>query len=251
VRSRKPANLATDGGELAEDGGDLARSPAGPPAEGGLLSALPADRATDGGIPSTDPAIPAMLGGSPAELPARAPLLPLSPPSGTATMPLPLPVLLARSRLHLRFNQQQLAEFTRSSLRSVQRWETGVSSPSHPQVHLVADAVRPLDPQIAAALDAFAPRPPPPPAAVVAPLPPPTPPPPPVVAIAPHVLVDSVVCAAAEAIAVSPQAMRPAVLAAFTRAGEAGLTFEAVLGVLAPARTEEKGAKGKGAAKGG
>jgi transcriptional regulator with XRE-family HTH domain len=165
-------------------------------------------------------------------------------------MPLPLPVLLSRARLHLRFNQQDLAKFMKSSLRSVQRWETGGSSPAHSQVHLVADAVRSLDPQIAAGLDAYAPRPAPPLVAVAAPLAPPPVTVPPTPAIPPHVLVDSVVCAAAEAMAVSPQAIRPAVLAAFTRASEAGLTFEAVLGVLAPTRTEEKGARGKGGTKG-
>jgi len=48
------------------------------------------------------------------------------------------------------------------------------------------------------------------------------------------VLVDSVVCAAAEAMSLSPQAIRPAVLAAFARARDAGLSLDAVVDVLAP-----------------
>jgi hypothetical protein len=43
----------------------------------------------------------------------------------------------------------------------------------------------------------------------------------------PH-LVDTVVCAAAEALGVPPPAVRPALLAAFQRAREVGLTTEDV-----------------------
>ncbi|MDP9001553.1 MAG: hypothetical protein M3O46_15745, partial [Myxococcota bacterium] len=39
-------------------------------------------------------------------------------------------------------------------------------------------------------------------------------------------LIDAVVCAAAEALDVSPRAVRPALLAAFARASELGLTLE-------------------------
>jgi hypothetical protein len=49
------------------------------------------------------------------------------------------------------------------------------------------------------------------------------------------VLVDAVVCVAAEAMALSPQAVRPAVLAAFTRARDVGISAEAVVAALAPA----------------
>jgi hypothetical protein len=56
------------------------------------------------------------------------------------------------------------------------------------------------------------------------------------------VLVDSVVCAAAEAMSLVPQAIRPAVLAAFTRARDARLTPDAVVAVLAPPAARKKGA---------
>jgi hypothetical protein len=41
-------------------------------------------------------------------------------------------------------------------------------------------------------------------------------------------LVDSIVCAAAEAIAVAPQSIRPALLAAFERAASVSLTVDEV-----------------------
>jgi hypothetical protein len=48
------------------------------------------------------------------------------------------------------------------------------------------------------------------------------------------VLLDSVVCAAAEAMSMAPQALRPALLAAFVRAKEAGMTVEGVIAGLTP-----------------
>jgi hypothetical protein len=46
-------------------------------------------------------------------------------------------------------------------------------------------------------------------------------------------VVDSIVCAAAEAVDLSPGAIRPALVAAFARARELGLGVEAVEGALA------------------
>jgi len=129
------------------------------------------------------------------------------------------------------------------------------------------DAVRPKNADLASQIEVWAPRPAPPPAPVTAPaslqntappvlpapaLPPAPPLPPP---IPPGVLVDSVVCAAAEAMSLSPQALRPAVLAAFARARDAGLTLDAVVDALAPPPpppqptpevTSSKGKAGKG-----
>jgi transcriptional regulator with XRE-family HTH domain len=66
----------------------------------------------------------------------------------------------------------------------------------------------------------------------------------------PEHLVDSIVCAAAEANATTPQAIRPALLAAFERAFAVGLTVEQVRGVLrgdqlSPAKKSAKGKTGK------
>jgi hypothetical protein len=144
----------------------------------------------------------------------------------------------------------------------VQRWEGKRGQPSGSKIQALADAVRPHDPDIAAQLDAWAPRPAPPapppaaPAPVETPappiLPPPAPAPPP--AVPAGVLVDAIVCAAAEAMALSPQAIRPSVLAAFTRARDAGLTIDAVIGVLAPPpppAPESTPSKGKAGKSGG
>jgi hypothetical protein len=158
-------------------------------------------------------------------------------------MTLPMPYLIVRSREVLGHNQKGLADRLGSSLRSVQRWEAKRGQPSYATLCELADAVRPLDAALASEIDVWAPRarppaPPQPPApapsvasAPVAEPPPPPPPPPPLPA---PVLVDSVVCAAAEAIALTPQAVRPAILAAFARAIDARLTLDAVVAVLSP-----------------
>jgi hypothetical protein len=53
-------------------------------------------------------------------------------------------------------------------------------------------------------------------------------------------LVDSVVCAAAEAVAMSPQAIRPALVAGFDRVASLALSVEEVRGVLRPAGEKRK-----------
>jgi hypothetical protein len=158
-------------------------------------------------------------------------------------MPTPLPLLLTLARETLHLNQLGLAQVLGSSLRTVQRYEARRATPPAWELHRLADAVRPLDADLASQIDVWAPRPapPPPPATASVPaastvlpapaLPAPPPLPPPVPA---GVLVDAVVCAAAEAMSLSPQAIRPAVLAAFARARDVGLTMEAVVEVLAP-----------------
>ena len=171
----------------------------------------------------------------------------------------PLTPLVVRSRLALQMNQLQLAELVGTSLRTVQRFETG-RAPLYPwHLHKLVDALRPHDPDLAAQIDVYAPRAAPIPPPVVAPapvLPAPAPPPPPPLPppIPAGVLVDSVVCAAAEAMSVAPQAIRPAVLAAFARARDTGLTMDGVVAVLAPPpppepmpeATSSKGKGGKG-----
>jgi len=143
-------------------------------------------------------------------------------------MPSHIAFLLTQARRVLMQNQRQLGEMVGVSLRTVQRWETKVGYPSAGNIQAVADAVRPHDPALASEMDTFAPRPVPPPpvdspSAEKSKAPPPAP-----------VLVDSVVCAAAEATALAPQAIRPAVLAAFVRARDAGLTPDEVIAVLSP-----------------
>ena len=155
----------------------------------------------------------------------------------------PISYLLTEARRVLGQNQRQLAEMIGSSLRTVQRWETQHGRPDRNEIQNVADAVRPHDVALADEIDTWAPRPKPPqPVAAPPPEPPAPPPPPPPLPIPDAVLVDSVVCAAAEAMSLVPQAIRPAVLAAFTRARDARLTPDAVVAVLARPAARKKGA---------
>lgn len=59
-------------------------------------------------------------------------------------------------------------------------------------------------------------------------------------------LVDSVICAAAEAMSLPPQTVRPAIVAAFVRARDARLTTEAVAAALSPPKTVPATGKGEG-----
>jgi transcriptional regulator with XRE-family HTH domain len=129
------------------------------------------------------------------------------------------------------YTHRQLADVVGYSERTVRRWYAGGSNPDFVALGRLADAVRPKDSSLAAELDAAAGRPPPAPL----PLPPVVVAPPPAApAVPPHVLVDSIVCAAAEAMSLTPQAVRPAIVAAFKRASEAAISPHAVYAVLAP-----------------
>jgi hypothetical protein len=133
-------------------------------------------------------------------------------------------------------NQTKLAALVGSSKRTVQRWDDH-SHPSYDVLRQLADMVRSEDPALAAEIDRHAPPPPAPPVAA-----PPAPvaapavlsPAPSAAPVPDVVLVDSVVCAAAEAMGVVPHAVRPALLAAFSRARDARLSVDVVVASLAP-----------------
>jgi transcriptional regulator with XRE-family HTH domain len=140
----------------------------------------------------------------------------------------PFPVLCAEARRTMHMNQRKFADAVGSSLRTVQRWETSRSSPVPAGVHRIADAVRALDPALAAEIDTLSPRRAPPPALVSPPASPVQPP------LTDAVRLDALVCAAAEAMGLAPQTLRPALLAAFRRAKATGLTVDAVIAGLTP-----------------
>lgn len=143
----------------------------------------------------------------------------------------PVPILMDAARRALQVSQNGLAEKMGVSRRTGQRWNAG-RGPSGMDLQDMARLVYPVDAtlagEIAAAsgttLQALGLLPPPAPVAPAAPPPPPAGP--------PDRVVDAVVCAAAEAMQVMPQSVRPAVLAAFACAKELGLTVEAVERVL-------------------
>ena len=147
-------------------------------------------------------------------------------------MPRPLPALLYEARRSLDLaSQGALGTLLGSSERSGQRWERGEATPMDDQLQKLAAFVFPKNADLAAEIAAAAgstleqlgmvrpgPRVP---AAVSAPLPTPAPP-------DPIHIVDTVVCAAAEAMQLMPDAIRPALRAAFRRARLAGLSVAAV-----------------------
>ena len=120
-------------------------------------------------------------------------------------------------------SQGALGSLLGSSVRSGQRWETGRSSPTGAQLQTLAALVYPrnadLAAEIASAIGHNLVS-----LGIVAP-PAPAPPPPTLPA---EDVVDAVVCAAADAIHVTPRDVRPALLAAFARARRLGLSVEVV-----------------------
>lgn len=140
--------------------------------------------------------------------------------------------LTLRARNLLNLGQKDLGDLLGASRRTVQRWDSRQGEPSVDQLARLASAVHPHDASLAIQIAALAgttleqlglvlPKPPVAPP-VVASAPAPHPPSPP-----PH-LIDTVVCAAAEALNASPPAVRPVLLAAFRRAREVGLRIEDV-----------------------
>ncbi|HZU81967.1 MAG TPA: helix-turn-helix transcriptional regulator [Polyangiaceae bacterium] len=139
-------------------------------------------------------------------------------------MPRNIPALLHDARKVLGLESQgRLGELLGSSQRSGQRWERAESTPTSEQLAKLAALVHPKDGQLAVEIAAAAggtleglgvvrPAPAPPPAGAPDPV---------------HI-VDTVVCAAAEAMQLMPEAVRPALRAAFRRARLAGLSVEAV-----------------------
>jgi len=234
-----PVNPSTIGGCVPikpANEADIRRSslyrPANGGASAGFQTAKPANHPAIGGL-MLDSArqaakSPSSTGGVPAHavhLPARVPL-----------MPRPLPLLLVLAREDLGMNQMKFASLVQSSQRSVQRWESNLAIPAAHHMHLLIDTIAPRAPALAAELAEWAPRPPPvaqhveAPARVVEHV---EPSPVPLRSrVAPQILVDAVVCSAADAVSLLPNAIRPALRAAFARAHEVGLTVEEVMTAL-------------------
>ncbi len=138
--------------------------------------------------------------------------------------------LLFEVRSLIHGGQQELAALAGVSRRTVQRWDSGSSSVSSLDLEKIAAALHPKYPEMAARVAAATGR-------TLVDLGLEAPPRAPVAA-GPTVpsysvqnvrhLVDSLVCAAADASGVLPSALRPALLAAFTRARELSLDVPTV-----------------------
>lgn len=165
------------------------------------------------------------------------------------TLELRAPGLVTKAQFALGLSQAQLATLLGSSRRTMSRWVSGQGQPSLDQWGHLVRHVHPKDRGLAAAIAAqmgqtlvsLGLEEPPQPAAAPAPAgPPPRP------AVPTSDLVDSVVCAAAEAIATTPQAIRPALLAAFDRAASVSLSVDEVRAALRPLPAPLRRGKGQG-----
>ena len=146
------------------------------------------------------------------------------------------PPLLLEATRRLGLSQAGLGDLLGASRRTVSRWATKGTSPSPDQIVELARAIYPLDAQLAAqiaeqtgttlvALGLETPK-----ADASARIPP------------TKLLVESIVCAAAEALDATPSVVRPVLRAAFERAHGLGLRIEQVNEALStePASTEAK-----------
>ena len=153
------------------------------------------------------------------------------------------PGLLTRANSALGMTQEEFGVLLGVSRRTMIRWQGGENGPPFQDWVMLVRHVYPRNAALAAeiateigetlvTLGVEAP-----PAPVMPPAPPvePARPAPPV-----GDLVDSIVCAAAEAIATTPQAVRPALLAAFERAASVGLAVDEVRAALRPAGKTKK-----------
>lgn len=137
--------------------------------------------------------------------------------------------LLVLAQRALGMTQEEFGALIGVSRRTIIRWQPN-AQPIDSQMHTIARAVYPRDPDLAAqfaagtgtTLEALG-----------------------IVEAAPSLhtshLVDSIVCAAAEAAGTPPQAIRPALLAALDRAAAVGLTADQVRSVLNEARAKRPG----------
>jgi transcriptional regulator with XRE-family HTH domain len=132
--------------------------------------------------------------------------------------------LLLQARATLGLSQKDLARTLGASERTGERWSANASSPSADQLCKLARMVHPIDVPLArsiareagTSLEELELTPP---AETAYPV---------------ERLVDSVICAAADAMDTTPRAIRPALLAAFTRARELRLDARAVEAALSP-----------------
>ena len=154
--------------------------------------------------------------------------------------------LLLEARHILGWTQAGVGNALGLSTRTIQRWDARGSSPTPDQLALVVRAVWTRDPSLATRL-ARAGGTSPQELGLAAPQPQPPPPSPPPFAPSSAHLVDSIACAAADALSMTPEALRPALRAAFERARDLRLSPADVVAALtpAPAADEGKPAKGK------
>jgi transcriptional regulator with XRE-family HTH domain len=148
--------------------------------------------------------------------------------------------LVTQSQIALGLSQEKLGRLLTASRRTISRWVSHQSQPSLRQLQLLAHAVYPQDPALAAALAAETGQTleslglvHPAPAMTATPATPPPPGPRPYPPT--RLIVESVVCAAAETMQATPTAVREVLRAALARAQALGLSVEEMNEALSPA----------------
>ncbi len=142
-------------------------------------------------------------------------------------------LLVTQSMVALGLTQERLGAMVTASRRTVSRWASGRSHPTPDTLARLAVAVYPTDSGLAArlaaesgqTLESLG---------LVAPSPPATPAPPPRALPPTALVVESVVCAVAEAMQVAPSVARQALRAALARAQALGLSVEEMSEALSP-----------------
>ena len=164
--------------------------------------------------------------------------------------------LVAKARLAMGVTATELAKLHGVSPKTIGRWLRGETSVSSIEIGELAPLVYPYDPQLSQRMfdfareDAVLSKLSPPPGLPQHEHEPPTPVPPPLVLpvlrplppLSVKARTDAVVCAACDAIDVSPRVLRPALLAAVREARELNLSLEEIEQQLAP-RAPSKPAK--------
>jgi hypothetical protein len=160
----------------------------------------------------------------------------------------PVAVLVSDAMKALGMTQEQFGYALGASLRTAQRWATGRATPYESNLRILAKLLhptnRPLAVEIAAhiheTLETLGIETPTPatPSPVVPPQVPPSPPRPPT-----NLVVESVVCAAADTLQMPPGGVREALRSAFARARALGLTVAEVDEALSPAQSASEAAR--------
>ena len=161
--------------------------------------------------------------------------------------------LLVKARLALGILQKDVAELLGVSARTMGRWTSRGVNLTREQTATLARAVHPKDASLASRIAAYGGETLETLGILAGPAAGATPPATARTLMLRAQAVDAVVCSAADALDISPRAVRPAVLAAVRRAREAELTLEDVETVLAgaaqasPPRASQQATKTRGA----
>jgi hypothetical protein len=149
---------------------------------------------------------------------------------GPSFLPRDVRALVTQGQNRLGMSHARFGEALGSSTRTVARWSAGQSTPSVDQIRALAALVYPLDAALAEQLARAT-------SVTLEELGLRAPQAPPLSALARSAVVDAVVCAAADAMQGAPSVARKALVAAFARASELGVSLADVEAALTAAKT--------------